>query len=90
MFIIAQIKRRIEKIFAIFYKKGLKNKTFSILSNNCWGGKIYDKYALPYLTSTIGLWIPPTDYIKFLKNLDFYSKQKYIKFLILNLILKIC
>lgn len=75
MFTKAQIKRRIKKLFALFYRRGLKNKTFSILSNNCWGGIIYDKYALPYLTPTIGLWIPPNDYIKFLKNLDFYSKQ---------------
>ena len=72
----AQIKRRIKKVIAIFFRIGLKNRNFSILSNNCWGGVIYDKYALPYSSPTIGLWIPPNDYIKFLKNIDFYKKQK--------------
>lgn len=78
----AQIKRRLKKIMAIFFRVRLKNKDFSILSNNCWGGVIYDKYALPYRTPTIGLWIPPDDYIKFLRNLEYYCGQemKQIKY----------
>ncbi len=72
----AQIKRRLAKIFAVFYRINLKNKDFTIISNNCWGGKVYDRYSLPYRTPTIGLWMPPNDYIKFLKDLNFYSQQQ--------------
>lgn len=39
------------------------------------GGVIYDNYGLKYLTPTIGLWIPPEDYIRFVKNLKYYLKQ---------------
>lgn len=68
----ATIKRKLKSIIAIFYRIGLKNKNFSIISNNCWGGVVYDKFALPYLTPTIGLWIPPKDFIKFCQNIDYY------------------
>ncbi len=34
---------------------------------------MYDKYGLPYKTPTIGLWIPPADFVRFLANLDYYS-----------------
>ena len=78
----AQIKRRLKKGVALFLRIPLKNKDFSIFSNNCWGGVVYDRYALPYRTPTIGLWIPPKDYIKLLKNskLYFNSEIKQIKF----------
>lgn len=71
----AQLKRRIKKFIAIFYRIKLKNRNFSILSNNCWGGVVYDKYALPYYTPTIGLWIPPADYCRFLNNIKHYIEN---------------
>lgn len=68
----AQFKRRAKRVIAFFYRINLKNRNFSIISNNCWGGVVYDRYALPYLTPTIGLWIPPKDYVKFLSNIQHY------------------
>lgn len=68
----AQVKRHLKKILAIFYRIGLHNRDFTILSNNCWGGMVYDRYALQYRTPTIGLWMLPKDFIKFLSNIDFY------------------
>ena len=50
----------------------LINKDFSIISNNCWGGSIYQKLNLPYTSPTIGLYFYADDYIKFLSNLDYY------------------
>ena len=75
----AQIKRRLKKIVAVFLRLPLKNKDFSILSNNCWGGTVYDKYALPYTTPTIGLWFPPTDYIKFLSKPNYYFGTELVR-----------
>lgn len=79
MYTRAHIIRICKKILAIYYRIGLKNKSFTIISNNCWGGIIYDKFSLPYNTPTIGLWIPPRDYCKFLANLNYYLKQSVVQ-----------
>lgn len=54
----------------------LKNKDFTIISNNCWGGLISQKYGLPYRSPTCGLLILGEDYIKFCENLKHYLSQK--------------
>lgn len=50
----------------------LKNKTFSIISNNCWGGRVYQRYGLPYTSPTVGLLLFADEYIKFVSNLKYY------------------
>lgn len=75
----AQIKRRIYRVIGKINRKKLANRTFSILSNNCWGGEVYDNYALQYLTPTVGLWIPPKDYLRLLKNPDYYLNRELIQ-----------
>lgn len=71
----AQIKRKMQIVFAQVYRRGLKNYNFSIISNNCWGGAVYDMFHLPYKTPTIGLWMTADDYLCFLKNISFYFSQ---------------
>ena len=56
-------------------RKKLKKTNFSIISNNCWGGLISQKYGLPYNSPTCGLLILGEDYIKFCKNLEYYISQ---------------
>lgn len=48
------------------------NRDFCIISNNCWGGKVYQRYGKSYSSPTIGLYFFATEYIKFLKDLDAY------------------
>ena len=48
---------------------------FSIISNNCWGGLVYQYFGLPYTSPTIGLFFMDDDYIKFLEKLDYYFAQ---------------
>lgn len=55
-----------------FKRIGLRNGNFSIISNNCWGGLVYDEFHLPYLSPTVGMWFPSADYIKFVSNLEYY------------------
>jgi len=50
----------------------LKNESFSIISNNCWGGFVYQSYGIKYSSPTIGLYFMADDYIKFLSNIHFY------------------
>ena len=66
-----RVMRRIRKILAPIRRNGLK-KQFTIFSNNCWGGRLYDKFSLPYLTPTIGLAMDTADFIKFLENYEYY------------------
>ena len=68
----AQIKRRLKAVVARFRRIGLHNTDFTIISNNCWGGCVYDQYGLQYRTPTIGLWMGAEDYIKFISDLDRY------------------
>lgn len=72
----AQIKRRMKAKVAWIKRIGLKNRDFSIISNNCWGGSVYDEFALPYQSPTIGMWIPSDDYIRFINNLEFYLQAE--------------
>ncbi len=50
----------------------LRSKDFSIISNNCWGSFIYQRYGLPYATPTAGLYILGHDFVKFAGNLQHY------------------
>ena len=57
------------KGFANMRKKKLKGTDFTIISNNCWGGMIYESYNLPKESPTIGCFFFADDYICFLKHL---------------------
>ena len=51
-------------------------KSFSIISNNCWGGHAYRYFNLTYTSPTIGLFFFADEYIQFLSNLHFYLNQE--------------
>lgn len=74
---ILKIKR---KLLANYRKKYLKNYDFTIISNNCWGGMIYESYNIQKKTPTVGLFFMPSDYIKFLENLK-ENTQCELKFI---------
>lgn len=62
------LKRIIRKIKGTYLKTKLKNKDFTIVSNNCWGGFVYQKFNLKYNTPFVGLFLFAPDYINLLKN----------------------
>lgn len=51
---------------------------FSIISNNCWGGLVYQYYGLPYASPTVGLFFFADDYIKFIYNIKEYLYSRLI------------
>ena len=53
-------------------KKQLKTTDFTIISNNCWGGMIYESYNLPKESPTVGMFFMSKDYIEFLSDLKGY------------------
>lgn len=78
------IKKTAKKINQVLFKpirklKGeilLKNKDFTIISNNCWGGIVYQDYDLEYTTPTVGVYFFAEEYIKFLRNIKGYLDMK--------------
>ncbi|WP_052342635.1 DUF1919 domain-containing protein [Bacillus sp. EB01] len=68
-------KKYIEKTCK-YRKKIVKGKDFTIISNNCWGGFIYQSYELPYNSPTIGLYFMADDFLKFVSNLRYYLNSK--------------
>ena len=57
-------------------RKRLKCRDFTIFSNNCWAGSIYQKYGLPYRTPTVGLFIPGDDFVRFCAGWqDYLAKE---------------
>lgn len=67
-----KVRGRIIKYLSNFRRKRLKIDNFTIISNNCWGGTIYESYNLPKLTPTVGMFFMAQDYINFLKNLKLF------------------
>lgn len=68
-----------EKLSACYYetrrffvKRSIKNKNFSVISNNCWAGRLYQYLDMPYLSPTAGLYFFAPDYIKFVSDLRKY------------------
>ena len=56
----------------------LVSHSFTIISDDCWGGVFYRYLNLPYLTPTVGLWIKPADYIKYIENFDHGHQEPLI------------
>ena len=67
-----RILKLYRKIPAKRRNKKLKEKEFTIISNNCWGGMTYECYNLRKDTPTIGLYFMSHDYIRFISNLKYY------------------
>jgi uncharacterized protein (DUF1919 family) len=79
------MKLNLTNLVNYFNKKRLKNKSFCIISNDCWGGELYSYFNVKYNTPFIGLYIMAPCYIKLLQNfndymklnLEFIEKSKY-------------
>lgn len=52
----------------------------SVISYNCFAGRIIQDLNMQYNTPTVGLYFLYPDYIEFLKHLDFYLKKAKLEF----------
>lgn len=55
-------------------RKKLKSEDFTVISNNCWGGTVYESYGIQKRSPTVGMFIMPEDYLKLVSALDVYIK----------------
>jgi len=69
------MRNLLKKIFKILDERIYKKNNFVIISNNCWGAKLYNRLDLPYNTPFVGLFIMGPDYLKLLTDLDFYLNK---------------
>lgn len=53
----------------------LKNKQFTIFSQNCIGSVMYHDLGEQFLSPTVNLMMRPKDFITFLKNIQHYLEQ---------------
>ncbi|PSB57691.1 hypothetical protein C7B77_07490 [Chamaesiphon polymorphus CCALA 037] len=56
-------------------RQSLKDLKFSIISNDCWGGAVYQYFGIQYQTPFIGTRIMGQCYLKLLKNLRGYLES---------------
>lgn len=49
------------------YKK-LRHSALSILSMNCWGGLVYHRFGMPFLSPMINMFTSDEDFLKFLRD----------------------
>ena len=66
------IRERLNPYLGHSRNRKLKNKSFTLFSNNCWGGHVYRYFNLPYNSPTIGLYFYAEDYVRFISNPKFY------------------
>ncbi|MRX72999.1 DUF1919 domain-containing protein [Bacillus lacus] len=71
-----RLRRQYIKESAKLRRKSLEYTNFTIISNNCWGGFIYQSYGISYNSPTIGLYFMAEDYIKFVLNLKEYIESE--------------
>ena len=57
----------------------ISNRT-SIISSNCFAGRIMQDKKMQYNTPTLGLYFMYPDYIEFLQHLEYYLKEARIEF----------
>lgn len=54
----------------------LQNTNFSIISNNCWGGYVYQEQNLPYQSPFVGLFLYAKDYYKLVSHFRYYMTKE--------------
>lgn len=54
----------------------LKNKDFSVIASNCNGAFILHDLGLRFNSPFVNLWLKPTDFIKYLKNIEHYMNSE--------------
>lgn len=62
-------------------RKKLINRNFTIFSQNCIGGIMYHDLGMQFNSPTVNLLFTPRDFIKFMKNIQWYLEQEIIFFI---------
>lgn len=72
--VVHKIEESLCPVFAPVRRKKLNNTDFTIISNNCWGGILYEYFGLPKQSPTVGTYFFAEDYVQFVSNLQYYVR----------------
>lgn len=72
---VRKLQGEVSKLSAKIDQKTFGNQEFVIVSNNCWGGQIYQRLNRPYNTPFVGLYIFGPDYMKLLNRFEYYLSR---------------
>ena len=61
-------------------KKNINIKEFSLITQNCIGGVLYNDLGMQFLSPTINLSFDGPDFIKFVQNLKYYISLELVEF----------
>lgn len=61
-----------------YRKKKINSTDFTIISNNCWGGTVYESYGIKKMSPIVGMFIMPSDYLSLVSNLKYYFEQDIV------------
>lgn len=61
-------------------RKKLKDPVFTVISNNCWSGLVYESYGLEKQSPTVGAYFAPEEYLRFLSELKHYLTECEMEF----------
>ena len=64
--------KKIDNMLIPLRSSHLNRLDFTIIANNCWAGKVYQRYGLPYNSPTVGLFFWAEDYVRFVSRLKYY------------------
>lgn len=67
-----QIVKYIRRILRYFYRKTLRKRDITLITNNCIGGIIYHDMHLQFLSPTINLYFDNEEFIRFSTHLEYY------------------
>lgn len=75
-------EKRLYELRAPYIKdiEALIDKDTSIISSNCFAGRVMQDLGMQYNTPTLGLYFWAPDYIEFLSNLRYYLTEAKIEF----------
>lgn len=69
------VDKRRKSIGRLLDRLRLKNKSFTLFSNDCWGAEVYKHFGLPFNTPFIGLMLSAPCYLKLVANFRYYLAQ---------------
>lgn len=69
---------KLQRLCKAYRRIGLQNKDFTIISNNCTGGYVYQHYGIAYNTPTEGLYFTTSDYIRLIERPEYYFTHEVI------------
>jgi len=79
------LRREAFRLADVLDRRALRKQSFTIISNDCWGGQVYDVLGLPYQTPFVGATIYGPCFLTLLRDLRalinqplrFTSKTRY-------------